>query len=73
MTGYRPDPHEDSSDRVFELKTFSFLLLAPALGGIFLLTEGLATGGRIEVAIGVLLLVSAPFIARWAWRGGMWR
>ncbi len=73
MTGYRPKPEEPKgSGSIFELKTFSFLLLAPALGGLFFLFEGLATGGHIETGIGVLLLASVPFIARWAWRGGMW-
>jgi len=74
MRGYRPKPdNQEDSGSIFDLKTFSFLLLAPALAGIFFLIEGLAAGGRIETGLGVLLLASAPFIARWAWRGGMWR
>jgi hypothetical protein len=71
MSGYRPDEPQGSGD-AFELKTFSFLLLGPALLGLFLLIEGLAGGGRVEAAIGALLLASAPLAARWAWRGGMW-
>lgn len=57
---------------MFELKTFSALLIGPALGGLFFLFDGVASGSRFEAGFGVLLLATAPFIARWAWRGGMW-
>jgi len=73
MSGYRPEPDKpEGSSSMFAVKTFSFLLLAPALIGLFLLIEGLGAGGRVEAVIGGLLLASAPFVARWAWRGGMW-
>ena len=74
MSGYRPEP-EDSErlTKRFELNLFSLLLLAPALVGAFLIIDGFANSDYIRLALGLLLLAGAPFIARWAWRGGLWR
>jgi hypothetical protein len=73
VTGYRPEDEAKDAGSSFELKTFSFLLLAPLLIGLFLLIDGLGGGSPIKAVIGALLLASAPFIARWTWRGGMWK
>jgi hypothetical protein len=71
MSGYRSSPDDDDSayDKVtaiWEVKTFAFLLLAPGVLGAALLIAGITSAAYIEAAVGLLLLASAPFVARWA-------
>lgn len=70
MSGYLPGPEKPKSS---DVKTFSFYLIGPTLGGLFLLFDGLYWGRYLEAAVAASILCAAPFIARWAWRGGMWR
>jgi hypothetical protein len=67
MSGYLPEPEKPKGS---DVKAFSFYVLGPALLGGFLLFDGLYWGRHIEASAAAFC--AAPFVARWAWRGGMW-
>jgi hypothetical protein len=67
------EPEDDSVwERIAETKTFSFILMAPPMVGVFLIIQGLGGWGWFPMVVGGLLLIATPFIARWVWRGGLW-
>jgi hypothetical protein len=68
MAGYRDDDQTDSfvKDSI-SAKNLGFFLLAPAVFGLFLLLTA-ERGSYVQIGIGVLLLTSAPFVGRTAWK-----
>jgi hypothetical protein len=47
-----------------EQGTYISLLVLPAAVGLYLVVEGIPDGAYLQVAIGLLLLICAPFLAR---------
>jgi hypothetical protein len=68
MSGYQDDSKNGSffKDSI-SAKNLSFFLLAPLVFGLFLLLTA-ERGSYVQIGIGVLLLASAPFVARKAWK-----
>ena len=68
MSGYRDDNKSSSFFRdSISAKNLSFFLLAPAIFGLLLLLTA-ERGSYVQIGIGLLLLASAPFVARRAWK-----
>ena len=70
MSGHEPE--QDETERVaskradaWEAKTYLFLVLASGVLGVSLVIDGLTSASYLEAGIGVLLLISTPFVARW--------
>ena len=68
MSGDRDDSKNGSFFRdSVSAKNLSFFLLAPAVFGVFLLLTA-ERGSYVQIGIGLVLLASAPFVARRAWK-----
>jgi hypothetical protein len=69
MSRFNPDPEE--ADRLTEkwsgqqhLRLEVSLLVLPGVIGLYLVVTGFPDGAYLQVAIGLLLLVCTPFLAR---------